>query len=411
MPLSIAIAESALWVAALVWAVNWLRLELLSTAGTFEPPANGPAGDVFSLIGTPLMAFWGVSVVSALSSRDPVDSMWALREVFLFAAPLVTYLAYKNPRMRELGLRIFGVGVAASILFGLVETLLALQRGDFPGSYRPDGTLGHYMTYAGALMLAIPVLLVLHRGRLGKWQRVVALGALVLIGLTMTRSAWIGCAVGFSVYFFARFVGGRLGNQPRRSWAVYGVPLLIGAVVALLLLLSIAGPEKLYERGASVFSLDNPTNVDRLAMAATGLRIIKAHPFVGIGPGLMGRVYPAWRVDWAVQENNPHLHNNALQVAAERGLIGLAMWLWLMAALGVGAWRVLRHAGAFGEGGPEARAALAVLAAFLTMGMFEYNFSDSEVVMILLYAVSLPFAASSGIGQDRGNDESSTSPC
>jgi len=62
---------------------------------------------------------------------------------------------------------------------------------------------------------------------------------------------------------------------------------------------------------------------------------------------------------------------------------------------------VLRYAGPLGEGGPEARAALAALAAFLTMGLFEYNFSDSEVVMILLFIVTLPFAASSGIAHAR----------
>jgi len=76
-----------------------------------------------------------------------------------------------------------------------------------------------------------------------------------------------------------------------------------------------------------------------------------------------------------------------------------------MAALCVGAWRVLRFAGPFGEGGPEARAALAALAAFLTMGLFEYNFSDSEVVMILLYVVTLPLAASSGIARARNGSE------
>jgi len=30
------------------------------------------------------------------------------------------------------------------------------------------------------------------------------------------------------------------------------------------------------------------------------------------------------------------------------------------------------------------------------MGMFEYNFSDSEVLMVLLYVVSLPIAAAAG---------------
>jgi len=256
------------------------------------------------------------------------------------------------------------------------------------------------MTYAGALMLAIPTLLVTRRGWAGLRHRIIALGAFVVLLLTMTRSAWIGCLVGLGTYAATRLVRGigppTPGQQPRR-WADYGMPLLVVAVIGLLVVLSLAGSDVLLQRGASIFSLDNPTNLDRLAMAATGLRIIRAHPILGVGPGLVQRVYPAWRVDWAVRETNPHLHNDALQIAAERGLLGLAMWLWLMAAIVVGAWRVLRYSGAHGEGGPEARAAIGALAAFLTMGMFEYNFSDSEVLMILLLIVSLPFAASAGI--------------
>lgn len=397
MPVSIAISEAALWVAATVWCANWLRLELSHQSGEPGSPERGPAGDVLSLIGTPLMAFWGISVVSALASRDPVESLWELRDIFLFAAPFVTYLAYRDRRLRALGLKVFGGGIALAILLGIGGTLMAVQRGEFPGSYRPDGTLGHYMTYAGALMLAIPLLMTIRKGLFGVWHRILVIGCITVMGLTMTRSAWIGAAVGLVVYAAASRVPGREGGgRPRSSWARYGVPLTVVAMIALLFLLSLAGSDALYERGASIFSLDNPTNVDRMAMAATGLRIIRAHPVVGIGPGLMERVYPAWRVEWAVKSDNPHLHNDILQIAAERGLLGLGAWIWLMAALAVGTWRVLRAFGPYEAGGREARAALAMLAAFLTMGMFEYNFSDSEVLMILLYGVTLPFAASIG---------------
>ena len=76
----------------------------------------------------------------------------------------------------------------------------------------------------------------------------------------------------------------------------------------------------------------------------------------------------------------------------------------LMAALAVGIWRVLRAAGPYAEGGREARAGLAILAAFLTMGMFEYNFSDSEVLLILLFGTTLPFAASRSAAEDARDD-------
>ena len=171
---------------------------------------------------------------------------------------------------------------------------------------------------------------------------------------------------------------------------------MVALVIIAVRLSALAGPAALYDRAASTFSMENASNLDRIAMAAPGLKMIKAHPWLGIGPGLIERVYPAWVVEWAVLEENPHLHNNLLQIAAERGLIGLAAWLWMMAAFALLAWRVLRAAGPIGPGGPEARAALAALAGFLAMGMFEYNFSDSEVLMALLFVVSLPLAASDG---------------
>jgi O-antigen ligase len=255
------------------------------------------------------------------------------------------------------------------------------------------------MTYAGVLMLAAPLLLAIR----DRWRTIalhlLAILALAMVGLTMTRSAWLGCGAALAVFLICRFVPGVAGEGrgARPRWAAYGVSIVVGLIVITLLLVSFAGHEAIMERGASIFDPSNATNVDRLAMAATGLRLIANYPVLGIGPGLMAEVYPAWAVEWAVRQDNPHLHNNVLQIAAERGLLGLAMWLWMIAAFFVGAWRVLRHSGSQGEGGPEARAALAALAGFLVMGMFEYNFSDSEVLMALLFILTLPIAASAGL--------------
>lgn len=412
LPISIAVAEIAMWTAAALWAVAWLHRELSAAGhdrGVPEPeaaPEGGPAGDVLTLLGTPVMVFWGISVVSAVVSRDPVESLWELREGFLFVAPLVVYAAFRRPRWRRYALYAFAAGTAVTVAWGFGETLMAVRAGSLPGpgelDIRPSGPLSHYMTYAGMLMVAVPLLLSVRGGGLSRGlAAAVAVAALVVIGLTMTRSAWIGCIVGLAVYLGCGRIPGRASpTAGRRRWAGYGVAVLVAVVVGALLLLSLVPSATLRERGASIFSLDNPTNRDRLAMAATGLDLVEAFPLLGIGPGLMPKVYPAWRVDWAVKEYNSHLHNNVLQIAAERGLLGLGAWLWMMAAFVVGPWRVLRHSGGEGEGGPEARAALAALAAFLAMGLFEYNFSDSEVLMALLFLVSLPFAASRGLVDD-----------
>jgi hypothetical protein len=47
-----------------------------------------------------------------------------------------------------------------------------------------------------------------------------------------------------------------------------------------------------------------------------------------------------------------------------------------------------------------AAAALAAMAAMLGAGMFEYNFGDSEFLMLLLILITLPFAAARPVDGD-----------
>jgi O-antigen ligase len=87
-----------------------------------------------------------------------------------------------------------------------------------------------------------------------------------------------------------------------------------------------------------------------------------------------------------------HMHDNFLQIAAERGIPGLILWLWFMVQLG---WQALRaHRSSSGSGAQSFAAAAAVGAwiALLAAGMFEYNFGDSEVLTLFLFMMSAPFA-------------------
>src|SRR5262249_18354528 len=88
---------------------------------------------------------------------------------------------------------------------------------------------------------------------------------------------------------------------------------------------------------------------------------------------------------------NPHLHNNPLQIAAERGLPALGLWLWFVVAL----CRDLRTRFVSGSQRFLAAAALASAVALLTAGLFEYNFGDSEVLMLFLIVATRPAAADS----------------
>jgi O-antigen ligase len=239
--------------------------------------------------------------------------------------------------------------------------------------HRPPGMLGHYMTYSGLLMLVVCVavarLLFGTRERL--WPALVMPALVIALTLTLSRSAWIGTAAAVALLFTMKDL--RLL-----------VILPIVAVVAFAI-----APSLVTTRMASMFDPQDATRRDRVAMLREGAHMVRDHPLVGVGPDMVQERYAEYRDPSAVQQVNPHLHNVPMQIAAERGLPALALWLTFVVMLV----RDLVTA----HRGPEHRmlvaAALAAVVAMLAAGLLEYNFGDSEFLMMLLIVVTLPFAA------------------
>ena len=115
--------------------------------------------------------------------------------------------------------------------------------------------------------------------------------------------------------------------------------------------------------------------------------MIVAHPLAGVGANMVERRYAEYRGADAVNQINPHLHNNLVQIAAERGLPALAVWLWFIVALLRDTWRRFKD----GSDRFIPAAALAATTAMFTAGLFEYNFGDSEFLMLFLIVATLPF--------------------
>jgi O-antigen ligase len=124
-------------------------------------------------------------------------------------------------------------------------------------------------------------------------------------------------------------------------------------------------------------------------MLQAGVAIVKDHPLTGVGPDMIKRVYPDYRVPTALMPVAPHLHNVPMQIAAERGLPALALWVWFIVSLV----RELVHKLHRTRHKVLVAAALGTIVAMVTAGMFEYNFGDSEFLMLFLVLVTLPFAA------------------
>ena len=317
----------------------------------------------------PLLAYAAVTLISSAFSVDPIESFIDSRQLYLFLIVPVVYDLARGARTRTVMDVIITVGALAAA-YGIIQ--YGMLHFDSL-RLRPRGTMGHYMTYSGTLMLVIGVAAarIVFGVRDRVWPALVMPALIVALTLTFTRSAWVGVCVGVSLLFILK------------DFRLTG---LIPVIIALLFALA---PDRITDRIMSVFDLRDPSSIDRVAMLQTGAAMIKDHPLAGVGPNMVERLYTQYRDSTGVQKVNPHLHNVPVQIAAERGLPALAAWLAFIGVLAVGVFGIFRRA----EDRVLAAGALAALAAMLFAGMFEYNFGDSEFLMLFLVIVTLPFAA------------------
>lgn len=317
----------------------------------------------------PLLAYAAVTLVSSAFSIDPIESFIDSRQLSLFLIVPVVYDVARGARSRTALEVIVTIGALAAA-YGIIQ--YGMLHFDSL-RLRPRGTMGHYMTYSGTLMLVIGVAAarIVFGARDRLWPALVMPALIVALTLTFTRSAWVGVCVGVSLLFILK------------DFRLTG---LIPVVIALLFALA---PDRITDRIMSVFDLRDPSSRDRVAMLQTGAAMIKDHPLAGVGPNMVERLYTQYRDPAGVQKVNPHLHNVPVQIAAERGLPALAAWLAFIGVLAVGVFGIFRRS----QDRVLAAGALAAIAAMLSAGMFEYNFGDSEFLMLFLVIITLPFAA------------------
>ena len=133
-------------------------------------------------------ALW--TLLSAGVSRNPSVSVPDTKQLVLFLLVPVVFAFARGPRARTLATVALSLG-AASAFIGVVQ--YGLLNYDNLGR-RPQGTLSHWMTYSGTLMLVVcgSVARLLFDQRDRAWAALVMPAIVVALGLTFTRSAWVG---------------------------------------------------------------------------------------------------------------------------------------------------------------------------------------------------------------------------
>jgi O-antigen ligase len=324
-----------------------------------------------STLYAPVLAYVVTTLGAAALSQDPGHSARELGELLtLGLVPVVVSLVDRQQWDRLL-LLLSAVATSSSVvgLWQFVHGASTLEN-------RLRGLNNHYMTFSGwtlvvALLLVGDIVFHPNRRRL-LWTApccALCVGALLL---SYTRNAWVGLAAGLV-----------LVAAVWRPRALYLYP-----VVAVVLLVAL--PRGVVDRMLSIVDLRQPSNYDRLCMLSSGIGMIEDNPVFGVGLGMVERRYPVYREDDAPRWRVPHLHNNPVQIAAERGLLGLAAYAAVVVTFLVHTWRALRrpHQPAF----PALAGCFLAVSGITVAGLFEYNWGDAEVWIVTLTALAVPDA-------------------
>jgi O-antigen ligase len=319
----------------------------------------------------PLIVYAVLTFASAAFSDEPTRSFRDCKQLLMFLTVPLTMWFARGRRATQVVDVIIALGAVGAV-YGIIQYAMLGYEGL---GHRPRGTLSIYMTFSGVLMLvtcaAAARLVFFSQQRI--WPAIAVPALLVALVATYARNAWIGVMAAITYLLGAR--------RPKWLWVV---PVLI-------LIFFLVAPSDLTRRATSMFDRNDPTVRDRFVMLAIGTEMIRDHPWFGVGPERVQAKYPEYRQRHpdAVNPVNPHLHNVPMQIAAERGLPALAAWLWFVIIAGRDLMRQVHR----GPAKAVAGAGAAALIAMLTAGMFEYNFGDTEFLILFLGLITLPFAA------------------
>ena len=351
---SISLSQIFLFLAFVLWLVVLIRDKKLPRFPSFF---------------WPLLAYSLLSLLSSVFSVNPEISLKDSRELLLFLVVPIVYCGFS----KEKTLRHTQLAFLASAYLSILYSYFLFFFQSSPGE-RIAGFMGHYMTQAGLLLLFCTMALSLFLFTQDKPRFLWGLGFLLALGgliLTLTRSAWLGLMIAVCLLLF-----------------LYKPKALIIVPVALGLLLI---PQHIRQRALSTFSAKTPSNQWRMEYLNAGIKVIKDYPLLGTGPDTVDMVFQNPKYELSeLAKQNVHLHNNIIQIAAERGIPTLITWIIFLIWTFISLLKRLdkNRSSAF----PYTAAALAALCGMFTAGLFEYNFADSEIATLFLYMITLPFA-------------------
>jgi putative inorganic carbon (HCO3(-)) transporter len=348
----------------------------------------------FPHIWIPLAGFLFWTVLADVLCPDPWGGRAQIRKflVFLFIPLIYGVFSRHFDKLRYLILA-WTATATASGLWGLVQYATKYEHASQTGvnfyinylSRRITGFQAHWLMF-GALQLGALSLILAHRffapHQMHNWAYASLAVFVTAIVLSWDRSIWLATvpAVTYLVLFWR--------------------PKLVVLVPVVVILIFGFSPASTRARVVSIVAPHGDTDSNRFRIVAfrTGIQMIEAHPWFGVGPGQIPRQFRSY-VPADIRRPLPpgfygHLHNFYLEYAAESGIPSLLFVVWF---IGWAIWDCSRGISRVGKQRSDVlfilHGAVSVTIGILIGGLFEHNLGDSEVLMMFVCVIALEYAA------------------
>jgi O-antigen ligase len=251
--------------------------------------------------------------------------------------------------------------------------------------FRASGWTRHYETFAEILQFVAQLAFGLALANLcnhgaNKYFRIALICAGTLgVGIALTAMR----TVLLSFVFAASVV----------AWKSLRGTARLAVTAALFLLLGFGAVVVRQTRAEAALSLGDPSSSLRAEVARVGFNRIWIHPLFGHGMDAMKLHWTEWGFPG---KDMLHLHSTPLQLAFDRGVPMLALWLWLMIAFLKHLFEAIRKARDLGDTTSLGiqLGALGGLLGFLLSSIVNYNYGDAEVAMMFWWLMGTSLSIS-----------------